>query len=94
LVELHRRDAEIEQRAVQGAVAKRVEFAAKRGEVGANQRDRPFEPGRKRDVRIAVEGDDPPAARCDRARVSARSESRVEVGSAGANLKRIERLGQ
>ena len=47
-----------------------------------------------RDPRIAIEGDDPPAARDDLAAVTARAEGAVDVRAAGMDRECVDRFGE
>jgi hypothetical protein len=92
LVELHRRDPEVEERAVDRRHAERVERVREGGEVLADERDRRGEIGREPGAGVAVERDDRAAARDDRARVAAGAVGSVEVQPAGADGQRIQRF--
>jgi hypothetical protein len=47
-----------------------------------------------RDPRIAIEGDDPRAARDDFAAVTARAEGAVDIRPAGMDRERVDRFGE
>jgi hypothetical protein len=94
LVELHRRDTEVEESAVDGLQTQSVERRGETGEILAHERDRGREIRRDDDVRVAVERDDRPAPRDDRAAVAAGPKGRVQVYAAGPNGEPFERFGE
>jgi hypothetical protein len=91
---LHRRHAEVEERAVDLGGAELVEGVGKVTKITAHERDAFGKIGRDRGRRIHVEGDDAAAARDDRTRVTRRPERPVEVEAVRPDRERVDRLDE
>ncbi|GAC1618147.1 MAG: hypothetical protein NVS4B5_09180 [Vulcanimicrobiaceae bacterium] len=87
---MHRRNAEIEEHAVDGADAQVVEGRAQIRKIRTNERDRGCERRREPGAGIAIEGDDASATAGDRSGVTARPEGGIDVRAARDDRERLE----